>query len=98
MSEKFASELERKARRKSRARERDPDPAWTGLGAFGLVGWSVAVPTVLGVGIGVWLDRRFPGEYSWTLMMLALGVMLGCANAWHWVNREQHAVFEEEES
>ena len=51
----------------------------------GLIGWSVAVPTLLGAMLGLWLDRRHPGPHSWTLMLLVAGLVIGCANAWHWV-------------
>lgn len=59
-----------------------------GLSLFGLVGWSVAIPTLIGIAIGVWLDTHFPGPYSWTLMLLFLGVILGSMNAWYWVQQE----------
>jgi ATP synthase protein I len=55
---------------------------------FGLVGWSVAVPTVAGLALGIWLDARFPGRASWTLTFLVVGVALGCLNAWYWVKQE----------
>lgn len=59
-----------------------------GLGTSGIVGWSIAVPTVLGVAAGVWLDGRFGGEISWTLTLLAVGLLIGCITAWYWVRRE----------
>jgi ATP synthase protein I len=58
-----------------------------GLGMFGLVGWSVAVPTLLGIALGLWIDRAWPSSYSWTLMLLLGGVVAGCLNAWHWLKR-----------
>jgi ATP synthase protein I len=82
----FQDQIEQQARRKLESREQGP---WQDLAAFGMVGWSVALPTILGVGMGVWLDRRWPAEYSWTLMLLALGVMIGCANAWWWVEHNR---------
>jgi len=86
--EEFIRAVGGKEARKLRAR-REPDrgPAfWVGM--FGLVGWSVAIPTVLGIALGVWLDKRFPGQISWTLTMLVAGVLLGCWNAWYWVQKE----------
>jgi ATP synthase protein I len=56
-----------------------------GLGMIGMVGWSVAIPTLLGVAAGMWMDRTWPGPHSWTLTMLFVGVILGCLNAWYWV-------------
>lgn len=55
---------------------------------FGLVGWAVTIPTLFGAAIGVWIDSRWPGPHSWTLMLLILGVFLGCLNAWTWMQRE----------
>lgn len=78
----------RSARRKIRARKREDRSAWFGLGMFGLVGWSVALPTLIGAALGLWLDERFPGETSWTLTFLLIGVALGCLNAWFWVRQE----------
>ena len=80
-----------KARRKLEARREGDRGVWFGLGMFGLVGWSVTVPTLLGVGIGMFLDARLtggPGTVSWTLTGLVVGIAVGCANAWYWVRRE----------
>jgi ATP synthase protein I len=46
------------------------------------VGWSVTLPTLLGIALGVVIDRRWPGRFSWTLTLLFLGLVFGCANAW----------------
>ncbi|MFO7544087.1 MAG: AtpZ/AtpI family protein [Trueperaceae bacterium] len=80
--------VRRKQHRRQRARREGDRPLAAGLGLFGLVGWSVAVPTVLGIAIGVWIDRRYDGPYSWTLMLMITGVVIGCFNAWYWVRRE----------
>ena len=78
----------RKAARKLRARRTGRRDVWFGLGLFGLVGWAVALPTVAGVALGLWLDARFPSRVSWTLSLLFLGALLGSLNAWYWVKRE----------
>jgi ATP synthase protein I len=84
MTEKVGAKEDRKMRAR---RERDRG-VWFGLGMFGLVGWSVAIPTVIGIGLGVWIDTKWPSRYSWTLMFLIIGVLVGCLNAWYWVKRE----------
>ncbi len=64
---------------------------------MGLIGWSVAIPTVLGAVLGLWLDKRHMGQHSWTLSLLVAGLLLGCFNAWHWVAKEDRAMREEQE-
>jgi ATP synthase protein I len=78
----------RQASRKIKARAVGKRSAWFGLGMFGMVGWSVAIPMLICLAIGIWLDGRYPGRPSWTLMMLFLGIMLGSLNAWFWLQRE----------
>lgn len=80
--------IDRKARRKLRARRNRRDSIWYGMGMMGMVGWSVAIPTVLGVAIGLWLDERIDVNFSWTLTLLVVGVVTGCVNAWYWVIKE----------
>lgn len=81
-----------------RREERRLDPnrrerqIWFGLGMFGMIGWSVALPTVLGTFLGVWIDTHLPSRYSWTLMLLGLGLVLGCATAWRWLQGERQAI------
>ena len=77
-----------KERRKVRARAEKDRGVWFGFGMFGLVGWAVAIPTLVGVFVGVWIDKEWPGPPSWTLTGLFIGVVLGCLNAWYWVRRE----------
>lgn len=71
---------------------RTPMPVWSGYAMFGLIGWSVCLPTLLGAALGLWLDKRHPGTHAWTLALLVAGLSVGCANAWHWVAREQNAI------
>ncbi|MHC4932255.1 MAG: AtpZ/AtpI family protein [Planctomycetota bacterium] len=91
----MAEQVGAKAARKLRAR-RSRSQVWFGLGMMGIIGWSVAVPTLLGAGFGLWLDARHPGGHSWTLSLLVAGLVLGCANAWHWVDKEARAMREEQ--
>ncbi|MEO7091733.1 MAG: AtpZ/AtpI family protein [Polyangiales bacterium] len=91
----FAEEVGAKASRKLAA-QRNPTHAWFGLGMMGLIGWSVAVPTVLGAALGLWVEKRHP-SHSWTLALLVAGLVLGCFNAWHWVATEDRTMREEGE-
>ena len=92
----FAEDVGRKAERKIKAR-RNPTPGvWFGLGMMGLIGWSVVVPTLLGAGLGLWLDTHHPSKHSWTLALLVVGLVIGCFNAAHWVVMEEQAMGKEQ--
>jgi ATP synthase protein I len=93
----LADQVGSKASRKLKARRSGTPGVWFGLGMMGLIGWSVAVPTLLGAALGLWLDQRYPGGRSWTLALLVAGLTIGCLNAWHWVSREDQAMRDEQE-
>lgn len=80
----FRLRIRRKLSRHQKA-QREKNELFFGLGVFGVVGWSVAIPTLIGITIGVWIDSTWPSQYSWTLMLLFVGVILGCLNAWFWI-------------
>jgi ATP synthase protein I len=93
----FSRQVGLKVKRKLDAQRRVNKTIWFGFGWFGLIGWSVAVPTLLGIFAGLWLDRRYPGPHSWTLMLLIGGLMLGCWNAWRWVSDEEAQIHEKQD-
>jgi ATP synthase protein I len=75
------SNVEATQKRMIRARGQK-STAWGAVAVLGAVGWSIAVPTLAGVAAGVWIDNRWPGNFSWTMMLLVGGLLLGCVNAW----------------
>ncbi|MBN1382278.1 MAG: AtpZ/AtpI family protein [Deltaproteobacteria bacterium] len=87
IAEAFSDQIDKKAAHRIRVRREPDQTIWFGLGVFGVVGWSVAIPTLIGVAIGLWIDATWPSRFSWALMMLIAGVILGCMNAWFWVKR-----------
>lgn len=89
-------EIGKKANRKLKARRNATPGVWYGLGMMGLIGWSIAIPTLLGAAIGVWLDKQQWSDRSWTLALLVTGLTIGCFNAWLWVSKEQNAMVESE--
>ena len=80
----FSQQVGEKAARKLKAQRHVTQTVWSGLGMMGLIGWSVAIPTLLGAALGIWLDKHYPGA-PFLALMLAIGLGLGCFNAWHWV-------------
>ena len=93
----LSQEIGAKAERKLRARRHVTRTVWFGLGMMGLIGWSVAIPTLLGALLGLWLDQRFPGGRSWTLALMVVGLAIGCLNAWNWVAKEDKEMREEQD-
>jgi len=93
----FSRKVGAKAARKLKAQRNPTQGVWFGLGMMGLIGWSVAVPTLLGAALGVWLDNRHPGSHSWTLMLMVIGLSLGCFNAWRWVAKEDREMREDQD-
>lgn len=82
------SAVDARQRRKLKALREKERGIWFGLGMFGLVGWSVAIPAVALTAVGVWLDGNYPVRFSWTITLIFVGVLLGCVNAWFWIKRE----------
>lgn len=91
---RLSREIGRKAARRLRARERGGRP-WFDLSAYGVVGWSIVLPTLAGLALGVWIDARWPSRFSWTLMLMVGGLFVGCWNAWRWISLEQRTIHDE---
>ena len=94
---RFAKTVNSKLKRKLKAQRQHMPGTWFGLGMMGLIGWSVAVPTLLGAALGLWLDQHYSDEHSWTLALLVAGLMIGCWNAWHWIAKEEEQMQEDEQ-
>jgi ATP synthase protein I len=94
---RMVGDIEKKQIRKMRARRTGHLGTWFGLGMMGTIGWTVAIPTLVGVVLGIWIDAHWPSSISWTLVLLIGGLLLGCVNAWLWIAREQRAMEREQE-
>jgi ATP synthase protein I len=94
----FDARIAAQVARKLKAQRAGTQSVWFGLGMFGIIGWSVAVPTLLGALLGAWLDSHDAGPHSWTLALLAAGLIIGCGNAWYWVARQNAAINHEPRS
>ena len=93
----FKQEVGQKEKQKLKALYEKKRSVWAGLGTFGMVGWSVTVPTVLGAALGMWLDKYYPETISWTLTFLVAGLFIGCMNAWQWVAKENKMMHQDKE-
>ncbi len=93
----FSREVGEKANRMLKAKHENKRSAWAGFGVFGIIGWSVAVPTLAGAAFGNWLDKSHPQTFSWTLSLLIIGIMIGCIIAWNWINKEHKDMYQNRE-
>ena len=88
MSDDMRESVARQAHRMKRACERGAPLVWSSIRVMGMVGWAVAVPTLVGIGLGRWIDHTVRSRISWTLSLLVVGALIGCLNAWYWLGRE----------
>jgi ATP synthase protein I len=72
----FSQQVGEKAARKLKAQRHVTQTVWSGLGMMGLIGWSVAVPTLLGAALGLFVDTHAAGH--WIGPRLRQCVALGC--------------------
>jgi ATP synthase protein I len=88
----FAGKVGIKETRRIKGKRQKDEGLWFGLSVFGIVGWSVVIPTLVGTAAGLWIDSHWPSRFSWTLMLLVLGVALGCINAYYWVKKAREKI------
>jgi len=89
--QQFHQQVGREEKRRLAAEKKKEHSVWFGLGAFGVIGWSVVTPTLVGVALGCWIDHVYPSRYSWALMLMFFGLIVGCVTAWQWIASEsQH--------
>ena len=51
-------------------------------------GWQLAIPGLLGIVLGILLDRIFPvPHFSWILNLILLGFVVGFYNASQWMKK-----------
>jgi ATP synthase protein I len=94
LADAFTKKVATKGARRIKSRGQKDDGLWFGLGVFGVVGWSVTIPTLIGTAIGLWIDSNWPSRFSWALMLLILGVGLGCINAWYWMKKARDNIID----
>ncbi len=81
----FLRELRtRRERHEKDLRERD-ESFWSTVGMMGTIGWSVAMPTALGVFLGRWLDGRVESGHVFMVFFMLVGLGMGCYVAWRQV-------------
>jgi len=84
----FVREVGKQAQRRRENRGRG---VWRGIAQVGTVGWMVVLPAVGGAFLGRWIDARYGTGIMWTLALLVVGLVVGCAAAWRSMKRELHS-------
>lgn len=87
LEDELLEEIEKDANKKIKSKEEGKEIMF-GLGFFGVVGWSIAIPTLLAIALGVYLDNKLNSNFSWTLTLIFVGVIIGSLNTWHWLNEK----------
>ena len=88
IEEHFSHSVGEKEKLIIKAQREDKRSVWAAFGLFGIVGWTIAVPTLAGTALGKWLDNKHPQSFSWTLTFLLIGLLIGCFAAWRWIKKE----------
>lgn len=81
--------IRRRAERMQKTRDEPKYSPLNGLGVFGVIGWSVAIPTVAGALLGGWLNRVAPQSFSWPIALILGGVVVGAMVAWNWIDKSR---------
>ena len=88
LEDEFETSVRRQRVLIEKGRREKGESFWGYVGLIGAVGWGIVLPMIIGVGVGLWLDRRFGGGSKLTLLLLLLGLSVGCVNAWRTITRE----------
>jgi len=82
LSEKFKKNIEKKATFLEKFRKKGV--FWGTLAAIGTIGWMVVLPAIIGGYIGKYIDEKYnsPGEISWSITFLLLGLAAGIYSVW----------------
>ena len=60
--------------------KKDTKKLFKQLWYYSSLSFSIALSIVIGLAIGVWLDKRYDTSPVWTLIFLVLGVIAGFRN------------------
>lgn len=88
--DKSKDKILRQASRMKSARDHPGPSPLRGIGTFGMIGWSIVVPTVGGAFLGRWIDHAYPQTFSWTIALILGGVVIGAFIVTGWIKKEEN--------
>ncbi len=69
--------------------KRHENPIAFNVVVLSIYGWHIAIPVLLGIFTGQYVDKHWPlPPLSWTLNFILIGFGLGFYNATRWIRRE----------
>jgi ATP synthase protein I len=78
--------------RERQAQEESEPSLGARLGQIGILGWTIVVPTLLGLALGHWLDRHLRTGVFFSAPLLMAGAAVGMWSAWKWMHRQTRRV------
>jgi ATP synthase protein I len=85
--DRLAEAAHRAAERRREGIETPEPSLGTRLGQIGILGWTIVVPTLIGVALGRWLDRTFATGVFFSAPLIMIGAAFGMWSAWKWMHR-----------
>jgi len=84
----FLTALERRQERHRKHVREGDSSFWSSVGMMGTIGWSVSLPTALGVLLGRWLDGRLGSAHVFMVFCMLVGLGAGCFTAWRMISEK----------
>lgn len=79
--------IERRRRQHARWEREGERPVALNLAMIGSLGWLIVIPTLAGIFVGRWLDRRAGSGITFTAALLVAGLAIGAGLAWQRMHR-----------
>ena len=86
--DELADAARRAAARMEEGRDMPEPSLGKRFGQIGILGWTIVVPTLVGLFVGRWLDRTFETGVFFSAPLLMLGAAFGFWSAWRWMHRQ----------
>lgn len=87
-TDEIMAQAARQAAQRAEQGRENPEPSLGArLGQIGVLGWTIVVPTLLGLLAGHWLDRELGTGIFFSAPLLMLGAAAGSWFAWKWMHR-----------
>jgi ATP synthase protein I len=84
--DRLAGAARRAAERTRRGAEQPEPSLGARLGQMGILGWTIVVPTLIGVVIGRWIDRALGTGIVFSAALIMVGAAIGLWSAWKWMH------------